>query len=213
MLVAVESWLRRARSAAGPTTAVILLRLLVGFAFVPAGLKKVLGQRFTDPANGGAFHELLHAFYATGAFYRFVGVLQLVAAALLVTQRFAFAGVVLALPIATAIMALCWSTGVVPTAIVITLIWFALVGMLLWDVDPRAVALRPRPSPPCPGVDLQRWQRCGLAMLVVYGVACAVEGGVYRPRGLELSDPRFYVFPAIMLLPTATLILERRRRL
>lgn len=207
MIASLESWLGRARSLRGPTLAIILLRIVVGFAFVPAGLKKVLGQPFTDPANRGAFHEFLHAFYATGAFYRFVGVLQLVAAVLLVTQRFAFVGAGILLPVATAIMALCWSTGVVPTAIVITLIWLALALMLLWDFDPRLIALRPI----APAVDLRRWQRCGLAMLVLYGVACVVFGGVYRPRGVELADPRFYVFPAIMLLPVVTLILDRRR--
>ena len=60
----------------------------------------------------GAFHEFLHAFYATGTFYQFVGTLQLVAAFLLLSQRFATAGAILLTPIVTAVLVLCWSTKV-----------------------------------------------------------------------------------------------------
>ena len=72
--------------------AVANLRILLGFAFVPAGLKKVLYQPFTDPQNTGAFHDFLYAFYATGAFYTFVGGIQLIIAVLLMTQTFATLG-------------------------------------------------------------------------------------------------------------------------
>ena len=68
---------------------IIVLRMMIGFAFIPAGLKKLLGQPFTDPANTGVFHEFLHAFHATGLFYQFVGALQLTAAVFLITQRHA----------------------------------------------------------------------------------------------------------------------------
>ena len=113
---------------------VIVLRYLIGFAFLPAGLKKVLGQPFTDPANSGRFHDFLHAFHATGGFYRFVGVVQLTAAALLLTQRFALLGALLALPVITAIAAFCWSTGVVPTAVVATLMMLGTAALVVWDL-------------------------------------------------------------------------------
>lgn len=77
---------------------VVNLRLVLGFAFLPAGLKKVLGQPFTDADKQGAFHDFLRAFHDTGAFYRFVGVLQLVTAALLLTQRWATLGAFLRSP-------------------------------------------------------------------------------------------------------------------
>ena len=68
---------------------VIVLRIVIGFAFLPAGLKKVLGEPFTDPTNTGPFHEFLHAFHGTGFFYSFVGAVQLLAAILMMTQRYA----------------------------------------------------------------------------------------------------------------------------
>ena len=83
---------------------IIVLRMVIGFAFIPAGLKKLLGQPFTDPANTGVFHEFLHAFQATGLFYQFVGALQLTAAVFLITQRDATLGAALITPILAAIL-------------------------------------------------------------------------------------------------------------
>lgn len=210
MLSAGQVWVDRMRERRGATLSVILLRMLVGFAFVPAGLKKVLGQPFTDPQNHGPFHEFLHAFHATGGFYRFVGVVQLTAAILLLTQRFTVLGAALMLPIATAIAVFCWSTGAFPTATVVTLIWLGVMALLAWDVDIGARAIRSPPSSTV--VHMARWERCGAAMLFVYGSACLIEGGVYRPRGVELGDWRFYVFPVVMLLPLLTLLLDVRER-
>lgn len=199
---------------------VVNLRILLGFAFLPAGLKKVLGQRFTDVANHGPFHDFLHAFFATGFFYSFVGVTQLVAALLLMTQRFALLGALLALPIFSAILAFCWSTGVVPTAVMVTLMWSGTVGLLIWDSErlrPIVQASAARPAgggqddgePP---IELSLWARCGWAILLLYLTSCALAGGVYRPRGVELHQPAFYVLPTIALIPVITGLIERRRR-
>ena len=213
-----EGWLARVRRARWANLCIINLRLLIGFAFLPAALKKVLDQPFTDPANTGPFHDFLHAFHATGWFYQLVGVFQLVAAALLYSQRFALLGALLALPMLTAITAFCWSTGVVPTATVATLMWLGTVALVVWDVDrwrgvvaasAHPVASSPAPAPP---VDLRRWQWCGAVIFVLYLAASVAHGGVYRPRGMDLDDPTFFVLPAIALCPLVTLILDRRAR-
>jgi uncharacterized membrane protein YphA (DoxX/SURF4 family) len=209
------------RSARWATLCVVNLRILIGFAFLPAGLKKVLGQPFTDPDNTGRFHEFLHAFYATGWFYQFVGVVQLVAATLLVTQRFATAGAFLAMPVITTITAFCWSTGVVPTAIVASLMCLGTAALLVWDLprwyrvlvpdDARGSMDEPFASSIQAPIHLRLWERCGLAIVALYIGACLVMGGVYRPKGMELDQPAFYVMPAILLLPVVTLILDQRR--
>jgi uncharacterized membrane protein YphA (DoxX/SURF4 family) len=200
----VHDWLvrfhARARDARWLNVAIVNLRFLVGFAFVPAGLKKVLGQPFTDPERTGAFHEFLHAFHATGAFYRFVGVLQLTAAVLLLTQRWARFGAWIALPIITAIMVFCWSTGVIPTAVVATLIFLGVVTLAAWDA-------RPGPT----RVVIEVWQACGVAILLLYLGACALTGEVYRPRGAEWRTPAYYALVAMPLLPLAAWLVERRR--
>ena len=207
----MESWLARLRRARWANLCVVNLRILIGFAFLPAALKKLLDQPFTDLSNTGPFHDFLHAFQATGWFYQFVGVLQLAAAALLCTQRFAFFGALLALPILTAITAFCWSTRVIPTATVASLMWLGTLGLLIWDLERwRGVARDRSPSPPV--IELRRWQWCGVAIFVLYVGTCIAHGGIYRPRGTELDNPAFYVLPAIVLLPVITLVLDARAR-
>jgi hypothetical protein len=208
----------RARSVRWINVAVVNLRFLIGFAFVPSALKKVLDQPFTDPANSGRFHDFLHAFHATGWFYAFVGLMQLAAATLLFTQRFATVGALIALPILTAITAFCWSTQVYPTATIATLMWLGTIGLVLWDLDKwRGIFARDdrpaelRVEPIAAPIDLRLWARCGLGILVLYLGSAIVNGGVYRPRGIELHEPAFYVMPAVMLLPIITFVIDQRR--
>ncbi len=195
---------------------VVNLRLLLGFAFLPAGLKKVLGQPFTDADKPGAFHDFLRAFHDTGAFYRFVGVLQLVTAALLLTQLRATLGAFLALPIITAIVALCWSTHVVPTAIVATLMWCGTALLVLWDERAwRGGASSPEDQAGVTSVapvDVRLWAACGGAIFLLYLLLTVVAGEVYRPRRIDPRAPAFYLLAAMPLLPIATWVVERRRR-
>lgn len=209
------AWARRTRWV---NVAVVNLRFLIAFAFVPAAMKKVLGQPFTDPTNHGPFHDFLHAFRATGWFYPFVGVMQLAAAVLLFTQRFAALGAALALPILASITVFCWSTGVVPTATVATLMLLGTIGLLAWDLErwrglfvPAQRTSELRIAPPNAPIDMRLWTWCGLAILVVYVGSAIAYGGVYRPRGLELGEPAFYVLPAVVLLPVITLVIDQRR--
>jgi uncharacterized membrane protein YphA (DoxX/SURF4 family) len=207
----------------GLTLCVIWLRILIGFAFLPAGLKKILGQPFTDPANHGVFHDFLHAFRDTGAFYHSVGALQLVAAGLLMTQRFATLGAFVALPILTAIGAFCWSTAGIPTTTVVTLMWLGTLGLLLWDLDRWRDVLRPAAAPrrvppavttpaPAPQVEWILWERCGLAIVAFYLGATLLAGEIYRPRRVELANPSFYLLVALPAIPLLTTLVERRRR-
>ncbi len=214
----IVSLVRRARQIRWINVAIVNLRFLIGFAFVPSALKKILDQPFTDPANHGRFHDFLHAFHATGWFYPFVGAMQIAAAALLFTQRFATLGALIALPILTAITVFCWSTQVYPTASVATMMWLGTVGLVVWDIDKwRGIFLRDdrvaqvRIEPIAAPIDLQLWARCGLAILVVYLGSAIAHGGVYRPRGIELDEPAFYVLPIVMLLPLVTLVIDQRR--
>lgn len=214
----MEQLLRRLRGRRWANVCVVNLRFLIGFAFVPAAFKKLLDQPFTDPANHGRFHDFLHAFHATGWFYAAVGALQLAAAALLFTQRFATLGALVALPILTAITAFCWSTGVYPTATVASLMWLGTLGLVLWDYpkwrgiiarDDRALAVAVAPIEA--RIDLGLWARCGAAMLGLYVASAIAYGGVYRPRGIELDEPAFYVMPALLVLPLVTLAIDHRR--
>jgi len=218
--LSVPDVLHRVRDARWANLFVVNLRILLGFAFVPAGLKKVLNQPFTDPQNTGPFHEFLHAFHATGLFYQFVGLVQLTIAVLLMTQRLATLGALMALPVFTTIAVLCWSTKATFTAIMVTLMLLASIGLSLWDYERWRHVLHsghvaddaPREALVPPAVDVALWQRCGIAVLAVYLSVCAYSGGVYRPKGIEPDNPAFYIFPLIMLFPVVTFAIEQRRR-
>ena len=218
MIARVLAVLDRLHARRSAQLAVANLRIVVGFAFVPAGLKKVLGQPFTDPGNAGVFHDFLDAFLATGGLYRFVGAMQLTVALLLMTQRFAALGAALALPIAAAITAFTWSTARAPTVIVTTLLTLALAGLLTWDLrrwvamlTERALPPPPPPMTPAP-IERRLWAWCGLAVIATYGGLCLALGEVYRPRKPQPDSPAYFVMPALPLLPLATGLIERRRR-
>ena len=118
----------------------------------------------------------------------------------------------------TAITAFCWSTHVTVTAIVATLMWLGTVGLLLWDFDKwrgvLASDLRAQEIhvvPPTAVIDLRLWTYCGLAILVLYLGTALLHGGVYRPRRIDLSEPAFYVLPAVLVLPIITFVIDQRR--
>src|SRR5215469_1303899 len=72
----------------------IFCRITLAFGFIPAGIVKVTGERFTAlPSN----HPLGHYFDAlllTGFYYTFIGVAQLIAALLLLIPRTALMGAI-----------------------------------------------------------------------------------------------------------------------
>lgn len=192
---------------------VVNLRLVIGFAFLPAGLKKVLGQPFTAAENVGRFHDFLRAFHATGFFYQFVGGVQLVAALLLLSQSFAALGAALVLPLLTAILVLCWSTGVYPTATVVSLMFLGTSALLSWELPRFSAGLGEALPVERPRYRVGLWRACGLLIIVLYLAACALSGDVYRPRGAEWGRPAFYLLLAIAACPLVTLAIERECRI
>lgn len=215
------SWLvrvvQRARQRRGLHLFAANLRIFIGFAMLPAGLKKVLGEPFTDPGNVGPFHDFLHAFHDTGFFYPFVGLTQVLIALLLMTQRFALVGAMLLLPVLTTILVFCWSTAVYPTASVVTLMWLGNVGLFLWDIERwRGVIGKGGGEVSRGGITederlvVSHWSRAGFLVFALYGLSALVYGGIYRPRGFEAHEPAFWVLVALLAVPVITAVVERR---
>jgi uncharacterized membrane protein YphA (DoxX/SURF4 family) len=218
LLDRLEARVARARQRRWLHIVVIVLRMMIGFAFLPAGLKKLVGEPFTDPANTGIFHEFLHVFRDTGGFYHFVGCMQLLAAVLLITQRFAAVGAVILTPILTVILVFCWSTNVIPTASVVTLMSLGLLFLVLWDVTRwRLLFARGgtevtiRIPGPHPTVDMRLWIGCGVLILVLYLGSTLIAGEIYRPMGADWNNPSFIVLQVIMVLPLITFVVDYRR--
>lgn len=112
---------------------IIGIRFLVGFAFIPSGLKKVLGERFTRIGTDNPIGYFFEAMYRTGFYYEFLGFCQLLAAFLLFTQRFATLGAMMFFGIILNICVLTISMNFTGTWIITSLMLFAAVVLLAWD--------------------------------------------------------------------------------
>jgi uncharacterized membrane protein YphA (DoxX/SURF4 family) len=110
----------------------VFCRVALALGFIPSGIVKVMGERFTGlPAN----HPLGHYFdalYLTGFYYRFIGVSQLTIALLLLIPRTTLLGAILYLPIILNICVLTYATRFEGTRIA-TLMLLANLYLLWWD--------------------------------------------------------------------------------
>lgn len=117
-------------------------RILLAIGFLPPGLKKVMGERFTQmPVSHpvGAFFE---AFFQASEFYWFVGLAQVAAAVLLLWPRTATLGAVIYFPIILNIALITNTLGFVGTSQVTILMTLACLWLLVWDYD-RLKAILP----------------------------------------------------------------------
>lgn len=112
---------------------VVNLRYLIGFGFIPSGFIKIINDPFTRPENVGVFFDYLDALYTTGYYYNMIGFMQVFAAVLLITQRFATLGAFIFLPIIFNISVLTLSTIGSLTPVLATLMLLGIIFLLLWD--------------------------------------------------------------------------------
>nr|WP_314495991.1 DoxX family protein [uncultured Chryseobacterium sp.] len=112
---------------------IIFTRLLIGFSFIPSGLIKVFGQRFTSLPDSNPVGHLFESFYQLGLYWNFLGLAQVLAALLLMSQRFATLGALLFLPIISNILMITLSIDFSYTYVITTLLFFAVLLLLLWD--------------------------------------------------------------------------------
>lgn len=110
-------------------------RILLFLGFLPSGLKKLLGQRFTligidDPI--GFFFEAL---YRTGVYWNFLGLMQLTAGILLIIPKTSFLGALLYLPIIINIFIIVTAMGFTGTPYIAGLMLLANIYLLFWDYD------------------------------------------------------------------------------
>jgi hypothetical protein len=111
----------------------LLSRLLLALAFLPTGLVKVMGQRFTvlgPDSPVGAFFE---AMYQTGGYWRFLGASQLLAAVLLLIPSTAFFGALLFLPIIVNVAVITTAIEFRGTIYITWLMVLATLWLLAWD--------------------------------------------------------------------------------
>lgn len=112
---------------------IIHLRYLVGFAFFPSGLVKLLGERFTRISTDHPIGYLFEALYQSGFYWNFLGLAQVTAGVLLMTQRFATLGALMFLAILTNIWIITISLSFTGTWMITSLMMIAVLILVMWD--------------------------------------------------------------------------------
>ena len=135
MLDAIDALHQRARQLAPLHRLAIISRVLLALAFIPTGMVKLLGQRFTllpttDPV--GAFFE---AMYQTGFYWNFLGLGQVAAGVLLLIPATTTVGAVCFFPVVLNITVVTWSIGFKGTTYITSLMLLAAIFLLCWDWD------------------------------------------------------------------------------
>ena len=110
----------------------VFCRVALALGFIPSGIVKVMGERFTALPSNHPLGHYFDALYLTGFYYKFIGVSQLTAALLLLIPRTTLLGAILYFPIIFNICVLTYATRFEGTRIA-TLMVLANLYLLCWD--------------------------------------------------------------------------------
>ena len=159
---------------------IIYARYILGGALVFASLIKIKGRRFTTESGlnepiDTAWH-LFETLYQSGLYWQFIGLGQLLAGFLLLTQRYSKLGALISLPITTNIFIITLSYYFAFTPVITGGMLLANILLLAWDWDSLRVLL----NLPHQSIDKNRlenakvWETTGLllfAFTFIYRVA------------------------------------------
>ena len=108
-------------------------RILLFIGFLPSGLKKLLGDRFTLLGIDNPVGFFFEALYRTGFYWNFLGLMQLLAGVLLLIPKTAFFGALLYLPIIINIFIIVVSMQFKGTPYIAGLMLLANLYLIFWD--------------------------------------------------------------------------------
>lgn len=124
-----------ARAHPGLARFALLNRILLATAFLPTGLVKLTGQRFTILPLEHPIGFFFEAMYRTGPYWTFIGGMQVLAAVLLLVPATATLGALLFLPIGVSIVLITWGVGFGNTVWIAAGMLLSVTYLLCWDAD------------------------------------------------------------------------------
>jgi uncharacterized membrane protein YphA (DoxX/SURF4 family) len=134
----------------------IFCRVALAAGFIPAGFVKIMGERFTSLSVNHPMGHYLEALSLTGYYYPFIGVVQVLAALMLLVPRTATLGALLYLPVILNITILSLAVRFDGSLFTAPLMVMANLYLLCWDYDKlrlifpwnntTATALVPKPQ-------------------------------------------------------------------
>ena len=113
----------------------VFTRVLLALGFLPSGITKVLGNRFTILGVDNPVGFFFEAMYRTGFYWRFLGLCQLFAAVLLIIPKTATIGALVYFPLILNIFVITLSLHFTGTPFITGLMLLANFYLLCWDYD------------------------------------------------------------------------------
>lgn len=146
----------------------LFTRYLLAAGFIPTGMVKLLGQRFTRITVENPIGAFFEAMYQTGIYWNFLGLCQVIAGVLLLVPRLAHLGALIFLPIMINIFVITVSLQFGGTPFVTGAMVLAASFLCLWDFH----RIRPllTTSPATATVthhQLDRWEKVGFGVWIV----------------------------------------------
>ncbi|MEZ4703363.1 MAG: DoxX family membrane protein [Rhodothermales bacterium] len=162
----------------------VVSRLLLAAAFLPSGLTKVLGNRFTSISPDTPIGYFFEALYQSGFYYRFIGLAQVTAALLLLIPRTTALGAVVYFPIILNIFIITVSLHFTGTPYITGLMLLASIFLLCWEYD-RFRDLRLFARPATTPKRVFGWEPLlwGAAAAAVFGLAYMTRFSVIESVG------------------------------
>ena len=108
-------------------------RVLLFLGFLPSGLKKLLGERFTLLGLENPVGFFFEALYRTGFYWNFLGLMQLFVGILLLIPKTSLFGALIYLPIIINIFIIVVSMHFTGTPYIAGLMLVANLYLLFWD--------------------------------------------------------------------------------
>lgn len=179
------------------------VRILLAIGFIPPGLVKLLGHRFTQIPPDNPVGAIFESLYQTGIYWNFLGACQVLAGLLLLLPATATLGAALFLPILVNIFVLTVSVGFRGTPFVVAAMLLANVYLICWDGDRFRHLLPGLGRGDWPGT-VRRAETRGLLRLAWWGTAL---GGLVVLMAIRGLAPPQLVLPAFGL-PAAGLVLD-----
>jgi uncharacterized membrane protein YphA (DoxX/SURF4 family) len=145
----------------------VVTRILLAVGFIPTGLVKVLGLRFTllgPDTPVGAFFE---AIYQAGIYWQFLGWSQVIAGVLVLIPRTACLGALLFLAIMSNIFFITISLPFGGTPFVTGLMMAAVVYLVCWDFHRWKRIISDAPPHEPPPLPAPSWRRLERTLLMV----------------------------------------------
>ncbi|MBO6576605.1 MAG: DoxX family membrane protein [Rhodothermales bacterium] len=171
----------------------LFTRLMMAAAFIPTGMVKLLGRRFTLIGPGNPVGDFFEAMFQTGLYWQFIGLSQVLAGLLLLTPLTAHLGAALFFPIIVNIVVITVALPFTGTPMITVPMMLAVTYLCCWDWHRfRALfTLRPMEAP-VPQPRLDPWERVGfgvfaVALLGFFGVTRSLVPGWWSAAFVSLG--------------------------